>query len=677
MTTAKVAIWSAALAAATVLLVAEPWPLCAQHEGSPDPFHRAEEVLPQPTLNPANPGLQSDQDQATDAPDRPVGGWQTVPPTRQPQGPNSQPQGDFRQGLPQSRYSPPPQARPGDQGPYRAPSGDPPRISTRQNTFAIPFTVAQPADGQPAPKEVQLHVTEATEQRWRLDSRVAPTEKRFLFRAPRDGEYWFQVRTIDTTGQLIGPPTQEPGLRVLVDTTAPQLDIQPQMQLDGQLEVSWTVHDLHLTPNSLKLEYQIAANADWQPIPGLDVNQSSQQTSPGKLAGKFSWPLGVSEGAISIRGEVADAAGNRNVILRRVHVSEQLAKLREQQQQEELARQREQEQRQRFAGYSSERPAQGPAQDPRGRSDANQVRNDGSQGWPADDHAYRPPMQDVAGNPQQPASPLPYTGGNGDGEFWTASDRGPQHDRANPQVASQYRRDPPNSTTESPAQAQPAGQGSPRYVRSKSFLLDYGVDTLTGTRKRIILWATRDGGRSWERFGEDPDGQSPFEVTVAEPGLYGFSIVAEAANTQQEYVPRSGEPAQSWIMVDPDAPKAKLTSVQLDPDGETASLRIRWEAFDENLLERPVSIFLSDRPDGQWFRIATDLANSGQYMWRLDDGLPPEIYLRLVVRDEAGNVAEHIAEQPVRLDDLRPAVQIRGVRSSQRGRGPSQVLILE
>ncbi|MEX0865803.1 MAG: hypothetical protein WD030_00500, partial [Pirellulales bacterium] len=516
--------------------------------------------------------------------------WQSQPPQR-----------DFRQDVPQSRYTDlPPHHRPGDQGPHRRPSGNPPAISTRQSTFAIPFSVSKPAGGEPAPQEVQLFVADPANPQWRLDSRVAPTDGRFLFRAPRDGEYWFQVRTIDANGQLIGPPSREPGLKVLVDTTAPRLDVQAQMLIDGRLEISWTATDTHLTPGSLNLEHQLASNAPWQPIPGLDVSAVSQQTSPENLSGTFAWPLGVSEGAISIRGEAADSAGNRNVVMRRVHVTEQLTKLREQQRQAELDRQQQvaaganRPPQQSFTGYSPTQPPGGAGQPPWPPA-AGGVRSDGSQVWPADGNAYQPPMR-PSDQHRPPLADLPREQPRTDGQFWSASDGGPRPDAAYPQIGRQYRTEdaPPSATP----RATEHGPHAPRYVRSKSFLLDYGVDSLTGMKKRILLWATRDGGRTWERFGEDPDGQSPFEVTVAESGLYGFSIVADGADARQEYIPRSGEPAQSWIMVDPDPPKARLTSVQLDPDGETAQLRIRWEAFDENLLERPVSIFLSDRPGG-------------------------------------------------------------------------------
>ena len=67
---------------------------------------------------------------------------------------------------------------------------------------------------------------------------------------------------------------------------------------------------------------------------------------------------------------------------------------------------------------------------------------------------------------------------------------------------------------------------------------------------------------------------------------------------------------------------------------------------------------------GPWTPIAGDLPNSGQYIWQLKANLPQRAYLRLEVRDAAGNVATFESSDPawrstlssttVPLGDLRP-----------------------
>jgi hypothetical protein len=42
--------------------------------------------------------------------------------------------------------------------------------------------------------------------------------------------------------------------------------------------------------------------------------------------------------------------------------------------------------------------------------------------------------------------------------------------------------------------------------------------------------------------------------------------------------------------------------------------------------------------------------------------VPPVVYLRLEVRDEAGNLAIHERKEPIAIDQLRPSAKIREVR---------------
>ena len=90
-------------------------------------------------------------------------------------------------------------------------------------------------------------------------------------------------------------------------------------------------------------------------------------------------------------------------------------------------------------------------------------------------------------------------------------------------------------------------------------------------------------------------------------------------------------------------------------------LDIRWEADDANLTSRPVTLAIGDRPEGPFTPIAAGLPNSGQYYWDFDPRSPRLIYLRLEVRDEAGNVAVDQLTEPIQVEGLQPRGRIRGV----------------
>ncbi len=91
-------------------------------------------------------------------------------------------------------------------------------------------------------------------------------------------------------------------------------------------------------------------------------------------------------------------------------------------------------------------------------------------------------------------------------------------------------------------------------------------------------------------------------------------------------------------------------------------LVIRWTAADDHLDARPVGLFYSDKPAGPWQTIATNLENTGEYSWRLVRQMPERIYLRLEVRDVAGNLATVVSPSPTVLHLPQPTGRLRSVR---------------
>jgi hypothetical protein len=126
--------------------------------------------------------------------------------------------------------------------------------------------------------------------------------------------------------------------------------------------------------------------------------------------------------------------------------------------------------------------------------------------------------------------------------------------------------------------------------------------------------------------------------------------------------PKSGDPPEVWIGVDLTKPEARILSARLGIGAEAGQLLVHWEAKDQMLSARPISLWFSETLGGPWAPIASELENTGRYAWPLDRRLPPRVYLRLEVRDEAGNVATFDTPQPVTVDRLRPSAHIRSVR---------------
>src|SRR5437660_6519723 len=114
-----------------------------------------------------------------------------------------------------------------------------PTIYHKNRNFRIPFHV-EDVD-RPRLREVQLWVSEDSGFAWKLDSRTSPDQPAFIFRAPRDAEYWFAVRTVDTKGRLFpaNDKTVEPNMKVVVDTVPPSLIVEPRGRRGSQASVRW------------------------------------------------------------------------------------------------------------------------------------------------------------------------------------------------------------------------------------------------------------------------------------------------------------------------------------------------------------------------------------------------------------------------------------------------------
>jgi len=77
---------------------------------------------------------------------------------------------------------------------------------------------------------------------------------------------------------------------------------------------------------------------------------------------------------------------------------------------------------------------------------------------------------------------------------------------------------------------------------------------------------------------------------------------------------------------------------------------------------RPVSLSFSSSRSGPWLPIASGLENTGRYAWPIDNRTPAQVFLRLEVADEAGNIGVHETAEPIAIDQSRPTVRVRDIR---------------
>lgn len=283
------------------------------------------------------------------------------------------------------------------------------------------------------------------------------------------------------------------------------------------------------------------------------------------------------------------------------------------------------------------------------RHDAGGDESGDGPSWPTDD---QPP-------PEPSRDPEAYEDQNSD----TTESRG---DGRRPEQSGEIRGDTAGAAF---GLDQLPGDATPRFVNTRRFDLDYDVEAVgpSGLAK-VELFITDDAGRTWRSYGFDEDQRSPFSVEVTREGLYGFGLIVESANGLAGLPPRDGDTPELWVAVDLTKPAGRIISVEQGEGDRAGEVFIRWEASDACLAERSIRLAFSERIDGPWTTFASGLPNTGQYVWRVDRRVPDRVYLRLEIRDEAGNVQAVDTRDPLALDRVRPQGHLRGVRPTSGGR---------
>ena len=203
-----------------------------------------------------------------------------------------------------------------------------------------------------------------------------------------------------------------------------------------------------------------------------------------------------------------------------------------------------------------------------------------------------------------------------------------------------------------------------RFSDSNRFSLEYELEAVGASGVEAVeLYGSLDGGKTWKRWGADPDRTSPFDIETKGEGVFSFRIVVLGNNGLASPRPLPGDEPDIAVIVDQTLPQIKITSARYGEGDRTGSLVIRYECSDEHLATRPVALAFSRSLDGPWTTIAAGLRNDGLYVWPADPKLPPAIYLRVDATDQAGNAGSYVLDQPIATGGLAPRARILGFQS--------------
>lgn len=597
-------------------------------------------------------------------------------------------------------------------------------VILNSRAFSIPIKID--ASGQ-LPTEIQLFVLSSEDKQWRLIERKPASEREFQYVGNVDGPLWFTTRTIDAQGHAEPTGPLEPGLKVLVDTAQPVIQLEHDADAEGRVTGRLRVSDA--TPiKKLRIDFATDVKLAWRSLDEAAIDQN----------GRFSFLPNEDWTQLSMQIVVSDSAGNQSVetawITRpriAAAATQRLASTPSGQSTDTLAAgyrtpavaqtaplpahlsppavtrhqqfatgpltTNQQNATQRFAptqaqiypaGTELNLNAAGSGADGRNLSPETAAYENPADGYrglvpaaarPAIDPAIRPiterSLLDARGQSSSPrgsaAEVLPTPGGR--------NQYGPQtNSQTIPRTAipTPFGGQPTSNLQTSPAETlyrerqsvkrvDPQYSSAPvRYSNSQKFSLDYELEAVGSSGLDAVeLWGTVDQGRTWVHWGVDPDNASPFDIETEDDGLFGFRIVVQGRNGLRSPRPLPGESPDILVGVDRSVPQTQITNVRYGVGDRVGSLVIQYDCDDNNLSERPIALSFSDTPDGPWTTIAAGLRNDGDYVWPADPQLPRQIFLRIDVTDQAGNVGTHIVDRPIDSQGLAPRARIRSFRA--------------
>lgn len=192
-----------------------------------------------------------------------------------------------------------------------------------------------------------------------------------------------------------------------------------------------------------------------------------------------------------------------------------------------------------------------------------------------------------------------------------------------------------------------------RYMNEPRLSVDYDVSTVGSSGVgRVELWGTLDAGQTWTYMAEDKDCTSPIQTDLKSDGRYGLAIlIFNGAGVGMER-PQAGAAPQMEVVLDRINPRVQLYGIQLQ--AEFGDLEITWGAEDLNFGSNPVLLSWSSSTEGPWRAMSPmPLENTGRYTWRIPEGVPGKVYIRIDVCDLAKN-STTLVTGPVVTDVVRP-----------------------
>jgi hypothetical protein len=485
-----------------------------------------------------------------------------------------------------------------------APHGADDVFYMNQQNFQIPIKIA--ADRQADVKELLLFMSRDEGKSWKLHANATRDKKAFDILGQSDGPIWFSIAVVDNNNRQDPPDPSRvpPGQKLFIDTVKPEVRIVSAERIGNDIDVHWEVHEANPDWTSLRLDYRVGDSPGGEPVP-LPIKPGDH--------GTYRFTVNV-PGPVTLRLQLRDLARNEGVDEKVV------------------------------AGDRS--PAD------RGVISAGAVEPSGMRTAPSGTQSGFDGSS--AASPRVPAP------GNTGMSMSTSTS---------------------NSSTGTVASASPIAGGNPnrvgalpplRIVNKKLVKLDFEVAEYGPSGVGSVdVYVTTDEGANWELTKPEPGTALPVSGDVKSMGpltgsvsvllprdgvIYGFYLVLKNRAGLGQPPPRGGDTPQLRVELDTTPPKAEMYAPVAEPSRHDA-LILSWWAEDRNLATNPVTIEWSAQREGPWEFIGEpQLPNTGKFSWQLPGKIPPKVFLRLTVRDTAGNTAIAQTAESILIDVKAPVL---------------------
>lgn len=506
--------------------------------------------------------------------------------------------------------------------------------------LAIPFQLG--SVGTP-PELLELEVSEDAGKTWQSVGKADSKQRQFQFQTQRDGAYWFRVKSLDRSGQLIDQPGEP--MQIVIDSTKPAGQLLIDLDRKGDLQAEFRIVESSLDHSSIRLEYQTELDSAWKEV----TCKTEKGTQDHEWIGSASWTIPHQATQLIVRLSGRDQAGNAFEVTRMPKLPKTAMGMTG------------------SMKFASTR--QGSGQEPVGSGVAKPTLMLPKLPGPTLPGPTLPGSTLPSGLNLAPAAPKPAAPSVSNTPQMFTSTGLPVRSIESIPPTSLLGKDQDKSNVsqlpalEPPIQSQTSSKPNALHSSSKSFELDYAIVNDPGSPiASIELWGTLDQGKTWERWGVDADRESPFDIEVDTEGLFGFRMVIVGSNGLASRRPLPGDSADAWIHVDTSMPRARILSALAGKGSDAGALVIEYQAIDDHFIDRPISLYYAETMQGPWIPITQGAKNQGRFAWAGESHIPEKVFLKLQATDAAGNVGEHVLDLPVDVQSAAPRGKIQGFR---------------